>query len=494
MGKKSKTKTKVPKSSCPVTVIKPLLGELFQKCVSLPANVNGSELWNNFKEVWELTENIIKQQGQGLVSKLGPREQYLDDFKVWLKEHNIEDNLVELKSVSPELGLGLTAKTDLEAARAFLNIPRQAMITSESIMESELGPLIAGDPMLSTMPNVALAFFLVYQLCKEDSKWKPYVNALPRTYNNVLYFQLDDLELLKGTSVFQDILTICKSISRQYAYIHNLLIQNPLGKQLGIVDKLTFSDYRWAVSTMMTRQNPIPSEDGSRPILALVPMLDMCNHAEKPISIDYNPETRCCECFTPWPVKMGEEITIFYGSRPTSELVLYNGFFIDENPHDYLSLKLGISKGDPLYDIRNALLVRLGGSGSFPLYCTPNPVREPLRAFLQTFCGTEEEIRSLLSLRDEELVEALKQESLISKETKKKCLDFLKNRCTLLLKVSPSTNEKDDDLCRSKTLSEAGKLAILLRKNERRLLNDAVSYLSKELEQFQNVKNGHTKD
>lgn len=39
-----------------------------------------------------------------------------------------------------------------------------------------------------------------------------------------------------------------------------------------------FNFYRWAVSSVMTRQNQIPTEDGSRVTLALIPLWDMCNH------------------------------------------------------------------------------------------------------------------------------------------------------------------------------------------------------------------------
>lgn len=40
---------------------------------------------------------------------------------------------------------------------------------------------------------------------------------------------------------------------------------------------LTFA-HRWAVSSVMTRQNQIPTVDGSRVTLALIPLWDMCNH------------------------------------------------------------------------------------------------------------------------------------------------------------------------------------------------------------------------
>lgn len=41
---------------------------------------------------------------------------------------------------------------------------------------------------------------------------------------------------------------------------------------------LSSGRYRWAVSSVMTRQNQIPTEDGSRVTLALIPLWDMCNH------------------------------------------------------------------------------------------------------------------------------------------------------------------------------------------------------------------------
>lgn len=43
--------------------------------------------------------------------------------------------------------------------------------------------------------------------------------------------------------------------------------------------------HRWAVSSVMTRQNQIPTEDGSRVTLALIPLWDMCNHTNGLVKI-----------------------------------------------------------------------------------------------------------------------------------------------------------------------------------------------------------------
>ena len=39
-----------------------------------------------------------------------------------------------------------------------------------------------------------------------------------------------------------------------------------------------FTYCRWAVSTVMTRQNQIPTQDGGKMTFALIPLWDMCNH------------------------------------------------------------------------------------------------------------------------------------------------------------------------------------------------------------------------
>lgn len=41
----------------------------------------------------------------------------------------------------------------------------------------------------------------------------------------------------------------------------------------------------WAVSTVMTRQNFVPSIDGNSMLNALIPMWDMCNHTNGKVNM-----------------------------------------------------------------------------------------------------------------------------------------------------------------------------------------------------------------
>lgn len=63
--------------------------------------------------------------------------------------------------------------------------------------------------MLRNMPNVALAIFILVELLRKDKKsfWYPYLTALPVMYSTPVYFDILDLEALKGSPSFGIIFT-----------------------------------------------------------------------------------------------------------------------------------------------------------------------------------------------------------------------------------------------------------------------------------------------
>lgn len=152
--------------------------------------------------------------------------------------------------------------------------------------------------------------------------------------------------LFPGNSITQ-----YRSIARQYAYFYRLLQKHPAAAKLPIKDNFTFDDYRyvkeacsliclintdfsfayifvtksclflynkknvkpacmtvkntecilvwkllmmkcfafrWAVSTVMTRQNLIPGKDGEKQTFGLIPLWDMCNHSNGIVSSSFS--------------------------------------------------------------------------------------------------------------------------------------------------------------------------------------------------------------
>lgn len=77
------------------------------------------------------------------------------------------------------------------------------------------------------------------------------------------------------------------------------------------------------------------------------------------------------------------QIYIFYGTRANAEFVIHNGFFYQDNAHDQVKIKLGISKSERLYAMKAEVLGRAG-----------IPVYVPLSSLIPSI------VRALLMLQE----------------------------------------------------------------------------------------------
>lgn len=57
---------------------------------------------------------------------------------------------------------------------------------------------------------------------------------------------------------------------------------------------------------------------------------------------------------------LSPQIYIFYGTRSNAEFVIHNGFFFEDNAHDRVKIKLGVSKSERLYAMKAEVLARAG--------------------------------------------------------------------------------------------------------------------------------------
>ncbi|KAM4540930.1 actin-histidine N-methyltransferase isoform 1-T2 [Fundulus diaphanus] len=495
MGKKSRVKTQKSGSGAS-TVVSPkemmnLISELLQKCSS--AAPSAGKEWEEYVQIRGLVEKIRKKQ-KGLSTVFeGNREDYFPDLMAWAQENGASCDGFTLADFGTE-GYGLRASRDIKAEELFLWIPRKMLMTVESAQNSLLGPLYGQDRIMQAMGNVTLALHLLCERASPSSFWLPYIRSLPQGYDTPLYYQQDDVQLLLGTQAVQDVLSQYKNTARQYAYFYKLLQTHPAASKLPLKDGFTFDDYRWAVSSVMTRQNQIPTEDGSRVTLALIPLWDMCNHTNGLITTGYNLEDDRCECVALKDYKENEQIYIFYGTRSNAEFVIHNGFFFQDNAHDRVKIKLGVSKSERLYAMKAEVLARAGIPAScvFALHCNEPPISAQLLAFLRVFCMTEEELKDYL-LGDGAINKIFtlgNSEFPVSWENEIKLWTFLENRAALLLKTYKTTSEDDLAVLEKPDLSLHSRLAVLLRLAEKQILEkvsasgrDKRLYYQKKLEE-----------
>eukprot|EP00003_Mantamonas_plastica_P011981 TRINITY_DN2196_c0_g1_i14.p2 TRINITY_DN2196_c0_g1~~TRINITY_DN2196_c0_g1_i14.p2 ORF type:complete len:322 (-),score=108.52 TRINITY_DN2196_c0_g1_i14:621-1586(-) len=113
---------------------------------------------------------------------------------------------------------------------------------------------------------------------------------------------------------------------------------------------LSWDLFRWAISVVITRQNAIPSKDGSSNELALIPLWDMCNHSFGSFTTQFDLETQSLQCFAQSDFAIGDQVYMHYGDRNNTELMIYSGFVVENNPFDAIQVDLpSLSVSDPLF-------------------------------------------------------------------------------------------------------------------------------------------------
>ncbi|XP_033351895.1 actin-histidine N-methyltransferase [Bombus vosnesenskii] len=449
-------------------VINALCQRLFILCFN---SVCETQLWNNYVEISTVLEKV--KQLEEMKTESPKRSQGIGRFINWLKQNGAN---VYGASVAefPGYDLGLKAERNFLENELILRIPRELIFSIHNAAPELVA--LQNDPLLQLMPQVALAIALLIEKHKEYSKWKPYLDILPTTYTTVLYMTAADMNELKGSPTLEAALKQCRNIARQYAYFNKLFQKNNNAVSAILRDVFTYEKYCWAVSTVMTRQNIIPSKDGSLMIHALIPMWDMCNHENSKITTDFNATLNCCECYALRDFKKAEQIFISYGARTNSDFFVHSGFVYMDNEQDGFKLRLGISKADPLQKERVELLNKLDlpAVGEFLLKPGTEPISDTLLAFLRVFSMRKEELAHWIQ---SDRVNDLKHmdcalETVVEENVKK----FLLTRLQLLIANYPTTLKEDLQLLET-TLPRIKKLAIQLRVTEKRILQGALEYV-----------------
>ncbi|XP_067011373.2 actin-histidine N-methyltransferase [Anabrus simplex] len=457
-----------------------IVEKLLKASTNIVSSPNVSKEWETYLEIQKLLEKVIQAESDMKVP-LTDRSSHLEQFMSWMRQHGAEINGIKIGQF-PAYEYGLQAEKDLEEGELMIAVPRKLMLTTETIADSVLGPLLRKDAMLQHMPNVALSLLLLVEKFSPSSFWKPYLAILPQEYTTVLYFKTHELQELKGSPSLEPALKQCRSIARQYAYFNKLFQTSADPASDLLRDVFSYEQYCWAVSTVMTRQNFVPSSDGNSMLNALIPLWDMANHINGKLTTDFNVSQQRSECMAVRPFRAGEQVFIFYGPRTNSELLVHNGFVYPDNKHDALPIRLGVSRADPLQPLRAKLLARLGlpTTGDFLLKSGTDPVDGRLLAFLRIFSMGQEHLEHWLeSERASDLVYI---DCALETEVETRTWTFLQTRIKLLLSAYPTTLEVDKELLTSTSVaSPCQRLAIQMRISEKLIFKRALEYVEQHV-------------
>lgn len=393
--------------------------------------VDDAQQWDKFVELHHEIETlrtlqdphtkmVVQSNATKLVKEKRPTSDYdyvgaLRDLVTWLRKKGakidgavpIEEAPAEpeknkparykpflsIKPASAVEGNGVFVTRDVPAGENLIEVPRSLFMTTESIEESIVLKGMLREEMLADIGSIQLAVKLIYERYKAKSEWDPYIRGLPREYATVYYWSLADIKKIKGTPLFRDVLKMLTLAVRAYyeAYLA-VFVHDLMRKSL-----FTYDTFVWALSSVYSRQNAVPSLETIRSpeyqaaiaeirkrkqeaaasgtelkplddiklppvksVLALIPGFDMFNHEPGPMTSDFIFEEDGLLLRSMKPLKDGEQAYMSYGNRPNAELLLQQGFVPVENPTDYITFSIALAASDPLKAQKEEALKALG--------------------------------------------------------------------------------------------------------------------------------------
>ncbi|PAV80049.1 hypothetical protein WR25_04884 [Diploscapter pachys] len=372
------------------------VGGLFENFLSKPPPPNIVDLWKEHERIRGHLNEICKIQSEMNASndsKVERSPELLSAFIAWADQIGIQRNGVDVIESSDVGGYGLTANKSISKNTVVVSVPRHAMMSLDLAKKSSMmKKAFEQDPIVQRMENVALALFLCCHRLKSDSKWKAYINMLPRQFSSPLYFTDEDMLKLKPSPVFEEAMLFYRTVARQFTVFFLTVSRNEAFEKARKTSKnsnteppilyntpftmsnFTFDLYRWAVCCVTTRINMIPSEtdktkDGDVKLIpALIPVLDMANHEFVNEIIDeavaFNTESDTAEIVAARGYESNKPVNIFYGRRSNAEHLLHNGFVPEgHNSADRYKLKIGLPRTDKNFQQKHKMIFDLGFAG-----------------------------------------------------------------------------------------------------------------------------------
>lgn len=322
----------------------------------------------------------------------------LERFLQWLQVNKVELRGCNIKYCGQNKGFGVFSSNDVSDG-VLLVVPLDLAITPMRVLQD---PLIG--PECRSMfeegevdDRFLMILFLMLERLRNNSSWKPYLDMLPKTFGNPLWFTDDELLELKGTTLYRATELQRKRLLSLYEDKVKDLVQKLLILDGDLESEVCFEDFLWANSVFWTRalniplprsyvfpqvqedqdsqsslnidsgvshsdisagdltdrkdeeRSKVPGVDGQFDetvwVEGLVPGIDFCNHDLKAVAtweVDGTgmttgvPHSMYLLSAEKTPFQMEKEITISYGNKGNEELLYLYGFVIDNNPDEYL--------------------------------------------------------------------------------------------------------------------------------------------------------------
>ncbi|CAK7347990.1 unnamed protein product [Dovyalis caffra] len=258
----------------------------------------------------------------------------LEGFLQWLEVNKVELRGCNVKYCGKSKGFGVFSYNDVSDG-VLLVVPLDLAITPMRVLQDPLiGPECRAMFEEEVDDRFLMILFLMLERLRKNSSWKPYLDMLPTTFGNPLWFTDDELLELKGTTLYRatELQALLMSGSKVHGVdgqvngVPSTPIQGETVWVEGLVPGIDFCNHDLkAVATWEVDGTGLTT--GVPHSMYLLSAIPCCSH-----DIFAHPTRKAEQT----PIETKKEITISYGNKGNEELLYLYGFVIDNNPDEYL--------------------------------------------------------------------------------------------------------------------------------------------------------------
>ncbi|KAI9189864.1 hypothetical protein H9P43_001297 [Blastocladiella emersonii ATCC 22665] len=280
---------------------------------------------------------------------------------------------VEL-TATDDAGLGLAAKCAVAEGETLFHVPRPLLLSCSGRLPAEIKAELARlFPDMMENDSLALTVTLLYECALAESastddplsSWAPYVRALPKTSESLIFADFEILGPLASLPAFAAARSVSDALDS--AFTNPAAHGESLGEALARLLPLAATPadlaalrarFRWAYAMVESRAfKPIPTD---RATTVLVPFGDLLNHSSLPanVNVRYRWARNGVEFYAARAVAAGAPLIMKYNDLSNADELLYYGFCERDNPLEAIEVTLPEPTGAKLLvSMKRALLI-----------------------------------------------------------------------------------------------------------------------------------------
>ena len=272
------------------------------------------------------------------------------NFIRWAKENGAEFSDLTLNTYNNG-ERGIHANKGLRKGTCVIKIPLNIIIHDGMGEQTRYGLLLQKYAHLFNNFKIIMVIIYILTTNLKDNFFKPYYDILPKnTENFPIFWENNQLLMLKGSNIISEILLRQKIIVRDYENICKII---PEFKK-----KFSIRDFLWVRTVVGSRNFGIDIDNIHR--VAMIPLSDMLNHDPNPdVRWFFDQKDNYFKMIGNRYIKKNVAVTDTYGSKSNLKYLLFYGFTIPDNNNDVIYIN--IEHGKTNKQLKDSLIPSVKG-------------------------------------------------------------------------------------------------------------------------------------